>query len=467
MNQTVNQFISNHHLLSDHSTVIVGVSGGPDSLALLHFLWNERTKRKLRIIAAHIDHMFRGETSYADYQFVEQFCLERKIEFEGIQVDVKAYQKEKQLSSQMAARECRYQFFSDVMIKYQGDYLALAHHGDDQVETMLMKQVRGTYGFGSAGIPVSRPFATGEIIRPFLEITKKEIEEYCERFLLNPRIDETNKTDAYIRNRFRNHILPILKEENPKVHLQFQKKSEWITEDEHFLEELTVKEKQRIILKEVPDQVSVCVQSFNDIAIPLQRRVIHLILRYLYGKNSPIVVTSIHIEAVSQLLKEKNVSGRVDLPNGLQVKRSYGNCLFSLVPDDDIQEYEEILTVPGMVHLNLGKISVEVLEQLPERNSNELCFVCDMEQIELPLTIRTKKPGDRIKQVGMSGTKKINRIFIDKKVGKMERAMWPIIVDNSGRILWVPLLSRSSTAVVTEQTKKYLVLRFEPKSTNC
>ncbi len=459
MKQSVIRFIKERQLLERGKTVVVGVSGGPDSLALLHFFWDIRNQDKLTIIAAHVDHMFRGEESYKDYLFVEHFCKEKEIIFEGTRIDVKAYQKSTNKSSQMAARECRYHFFETVMKKYQASYLALGHHGDDQVETMVMKQVRGTYGFALAGIPISRSFANGRIIRPFLGITKHDIELYCQEKHLQPRLDQSNFTDTYVRNRIRNNVLPVLKKENPMVHQQFQRQSEWIQEDEHYLEGLAKKELEQVIEMVQKKYLIISVKAFSLVANPLQRRMIHLILRYLYGKNYPSL-TSVHISAITSLLMEEKTTGEIHLPLSLFVVRSYNRCIFSFKTATANEEFSLVLPIPGMVYLEIGEISGEIIPTLEKEKLGKSIFVCDFDLIKQPLIVRNRKDGDKITPIGMEGSKKISRLFIDNKIPKELREKWPIVVDGNGNVIWVPTLAKSKIAETSRETNHYLLLSF-------
>lgn len=462
MKQKVLDFIRRHQLLQEGTTVVVGVSGGPDSLALLHFLWRKKEEFNIHIVAAHVDHQLRGRESEEDLLFVQRYCLERQISFEGKKLDVKSYQLLHKVSLQMAARECRYTFFEEVMNRHKGHYLALAHHGDDQVETMLMKQVRGTYSYGLSGIPLKRPFANGMIIRPFLGITKDEIVQYCIEECLEPRIDPSNTSDTYVRNRFRQHVLPFLKEENTKVHLHFQQLSEWNGEDERFLEELTRERMEKVIRKKEKEETSIYVSEFCQLALPLQRRGIHLILNYLYGKNSPIF-SAIHIEKVRQLLASDQPSLQIQLPKNLVVRRSYGICTFSFNDvSKSMTEIDQILSVPGMIETKLGKISGEIVFHYPKEKENKFSYICHADGLHHSFLIRTMKAGDRINLKGLDGTKKISRLFIDKKIDQSKRNIWPIVVDDSGEIVWVPLLAYSKKGLVTEMSQKYLVLTFEP-----
>lgn len=460
MRCAVKNFIEKHQLLKDRSTVVVGVSGGPDSLALLHYLWKEEKDRNLQLIVAHAEHGLRGKTSEEDLLFVEAFCQKSQIPFEGAHLDVAKWMKDSSVSVQMAAREARYRFFQEVMEKYNADFLALAQHGDDQIETMLMRQVRGTYSYGLAGIPVKRDFATGQIIRPFLGITKQQIEQYCQEEGLYPRFDESNESDKYTRNRFRKYVLPFLKKENQQVHQHFQKLSEWLAEDEDYLMNVTKQKLDKLVIAKSEKEITVSAAKLRAFEKPLQRRAIHLILVYLYGNFPPI--SQIHIEQIFSLCHESTQNKRITLPKGLVAIRQYGNILFTFSAAEDPLYFEYELSIPGMIDLEIGQISGEFTDTLPEK-LNLNTFVCDANELSLPLTVRSKKEGDFIRPIGLNGRKKVNRLFIDRKIDSLLRAKWPVVVDQEGEILWVPGLARSNKALVTKMSQTFLVLIFKRK----
>ncbi|MDE5415974.1 tRNA lysidine(34) synthetase TilS [Alkalihalobacterium chitinilyticum] len=461
MNQDVKQFIKDHQLLRPNSTIVVGISGGPDSLALLHFLWKESQKENFQLIASHIDHQLRKGTSAEDFEFVKQYCADRDILFEGSRVNVKRVQKEFGLSVQMAARKCRYDVFNQVMTKYQADYLALAHHGDDQIETILMNQVRGTAAEGLSGIPVSRQFATGTLIRPFLGITKAQIVQYCNEEKLQPRIDESNVSDKYMRNRFRKEVLPFIKNENPKAHIHFQRMSEQIELDQVYLEEITRTHLEEVVETKTKELVVISVNRFKDMAVALQRRGIHLILKYLYGENYPFL-SYIHIEQVHQLIHSHNPSGQLDFPQGLLIERVYDRCRLRFKKaEEGFESFTYELQIPGCISTKLGIISAKFTSNLMDIKRTPFTYICDAEQVVYPLNVRTKMDGDRIQLVGMTGSKKISRVFIDHKIEQWKRKVWPLVIDGNNEVIWIPVLGHSKKSAVTEMSQKYLVLSFE------
>ncbi|WP_458415240.1 tRNA lysidine(34) synthetase TilS [Schinkia sp. CFF1] len=462
----IEQFIKQHNLLAENSVVVVGVSGGSDSMALLHYLWSIKDKWALTIIAAHVDHMFRGEESYEDLLFVKEFCKEYEILFEGTSIDVPAYIKEHHVSSQVAARECRYDFYNRILEMYNADYLALAHHADDQVETMLMRMVRGSYGKGVAGIPVKRRFNTATIIRPFLCLTKKEIEQYIDNLHLSYRLDPSNNKDSYQRNRFRHHVLPLLKGENPNVSERFQSLSEMLFEDQELLEEYAAKELDKVLLEKKEKKVAFNIQEFRRIPISLQRRGIQLILKYLY-KRIPSNLATIHINQLLALLRSKHPSGTLHFPKGMIVTKSYNECTLAIdVNEKQSAFFSYSLSVPGEVFITDDiSIKAEWIDCIPEKIDGIDFFLCNPEEIALPLHIRNRNTGDRMTIKGMNGTKKIKTIFIDEKLPRDKRDSWPIIEDANGQILWLPMLKKSALSIGKQKNEchishHYLLLQY-------
>ncbi|HET7657142.1 MAG TPA: tRNA lysidine(34) synthetase TilS [Bacillales bacterium] len=460
MRQAVDRFIKRHHLLAKGSVIVVGVSGGPDSMALLDYLLSVKSKWELTLIAASADHGLRGEESATDVEFVENFCRERKIAFRRAHLDVQGYRIKHGVSVQVAARECRYHFFKQVMEEYQADCLALAHHGDDQIETMLMRQVRGSFGESLGGIPVRRSFACGEIIRPFLAIDKQEIENYCIERGLEVRRDPSNEKNQYTRNRFRHEVLPFLKSENPNVHQHFQQQSEFMNDDNQYLHDLAEARLDEVLVAKNSCEAALSVKAFLTVPMALQRRMIHLILNYLY-KQIPPDLSAQHIEDVLHLLSSEQPSGRLDFPCRLQVVRSYERLIFTYVnKEQERVAYRCKVEVPGEVRIPGGLMIAEFANEFRNDPDDDDAFVCDADLVRLPLTIRTRRPGDRLPLKGMKGSKKVKAIFIDQKIGRDQREVWPVVEDADGRILWLPGLKHSGAAEPSAETEKLLVLHF-------
>ncbi|WP_066321836.1 tRNA lysidine(34) synthetase TilS [Bacillus sp. FJAT-29814] len=453
----VEAFLKRRSFKLENKKIVVGVSGGPDSLALLHYLNQTKEKRHLTIIVAHVDHMFRGQESFEDALFVKEYCEKIAVPFEMVRINVPEKMKAEGKSSQSAAREARYDFYRKVMERYQAPYLALGHHGDDQMETMLMRFTRGSTGMARAGIPFSRPFGQGTIFRPFLCLTKNEILEYCERHRLTPRIDPSNNKDTYSRNRFRHKVLPFLKNENPLVHEHFQRFGEELQTDEAFLQELTIEKMNTVVKNKEIGKIIIDIAEFLEMPLPLQRRGIQLILNYLY-KEKPAALSAVHIDQIFYLINYGGPSGELDLPGDLKVYRSYRELLFQF-QHLKVEKYSIQLNGPGSVNLPNGVLTAEYSKgNIQDTKAHTALF--SVEAVQWPLIIRTRQSGDRMTLKGMTGSKKLKDIFIDQKIPMYDRDLWPVITDRNGSILWLPGLKKSSFEGIEKKEKPYILLKY-------
>lgn len=460
MKQCVTAFINRHHLLKENTTVLVGVSGGPDSMALLHFLHSIREEWNLKLIAVIVDHQLRGEESQADLEYVRDVCAAWDIAFAGTSIDVPAYKQQHQLGTQLAAREVRYQFFAEQMEYFHADYLALGHHGDDQVETMLMSFVRTADPSGFSGIPVKRCFACGEIIRPLLSVTKASTVAYCQEHRITPRIDPSNHETVYTRNFFRKHVIPQLKEKNGKIHTTMQYLSEGMQADEDFLQMEANKVLHKIVDLNVKNKTaSLKINHYKSHPLALQRRVFHLILNYLY-EELPKDLSYVHEAHLFALIESDKSNAWIDFPFQLKVEKSYGNLSFYFSHQyPHLSPIREVLSIPGEIELPDGSvIKASLSDEANHEDTN--FFYCDAEQVALPLHIRTRQPGDRMRWKGLNGSKKLKDIFIDEKISPKERDKWPIVVDNNNEILWLIGLKKGIPANRSKQTR-YIQIEYQ------
>ncbi|MFD1849246.1 tRNA lysidine(34) synthetase TilS [Oceanobacillus bengalensis] len=461
MNQDVLQFIRKHQLLTRNMTVLVGVSGGPDSMALLHFLISLQEKWNLTVIAISVDHQLRGEESYQDLVYVKDMCEKWNVPFVGKSIDVPAYKIENKLGTEIAARELRYQFFQEQMKRHDADILALGHHGDDQIETMLMRLTRSATSSNFSGIPVRRPFHKGEIIRPFLSVTKADIMAYCSDHHIIPRIDNSNFDTTYTRNFFRKNILPLLKERNHNVHSTIQYLSETLYEDEVYLQEMArdlVKGAVHFDSKE--RTATFQIDMFTRGARALQRRAFHLILKYLY-KDIPKDLSYVHEVQFFDLMKRNNGNVQIDFPLRLKVEKSYGAIVFYFLSEHSVApSLHQTLDVPGRATFTDGSSITACFTDRKETHDDDV-YYCNVDQTVFPLHIRTRIPGDRMTWKGLNGTKKIKDIFIDAKIPKKERDNWPILVDNKDQVLWIVGLKKGQPALNREEDGPWVKLYYE------
>lgn len=459
----VDQYIKKHHLIQPDSKVIVGVSGGPDSMALLQYLLGKRIAYQLDLVAVIIEHGLRGEESERDIEYVQFFCQENKIKFEAQHINVIKYKEEHRLGTQEAARILRYQAFDQLMKKYQADYLALAHHADDQVETIYMRLTRGTQLDALQGIKNTRPFSTGKIIRPFLSITKPMIEEFCRENGIIPRRDLSNEKDVYTRNYFRLNVLPQLKKKNPNLSETIMHMTENIADDIQYLSDQTKKISREVLnISENPKRVTCQINQLKKNPLALQRRLFHLILDYLYD-HLPDGLNYRHEQQFFNLVNSSRASASMDLPLQLKMIKSYQSLTFRFEQEKQ-KKYHSPLAIPGRTVLpNHDVLEAEIVDQIESLPIDEWTYYLPVNIDQRPsLVIRTRQPGDRIYLAHINGRKKVKSSFIDKKIPLEQRDQWPLLVREEGEVLWIVGLVKSHLTK-QEQEDHYIKLTYQSR----
>ncbi|MDF2556814.1 MAG: tilS [Bacillales bacterium] len=452
-------FIKKNKLLYENETIVIGVSGSVDSLTLLYFLAQNAGKMKWQLIVAHVDHMFRKEESQKDLEFVAEHCKKLDVTFEGIQINVPEIIRQSNKNGQQAARDCRYTFFQDVMSKYQAQKLVLAHHLDDQAETMIMNLTREVSSSGKLGIPVQRRIESGTLVRPFLCVSKAEIEAQCNKLGLFPRIDSSNEKLTYTRNRFRKHVIPFLKNENPKALNHFSAINTLLSEDDAFLQELAKQEFEKLKLEKKQDAYLLDLKAFRMLKKPLQRRILPLILNSLTSLKH-FSFSSVHIGLILALVEDSHPSRTIQVDENFYVMKSFEQLLFCF-ESKIYPNYEEFLIVPGKTLLPNGDVILtELLESFEDSGDLSECLI---PVAYLPLKVRNKKNGDKIVIQNLSGRKKLKKVLLEQKIPVYLRNHWPVIVTNGlseEEILWVPNLVRAKMLNNEYQEKTFVKLTF-------
>lgn len=411
--------------LKENAVVVLGLSGGPDSMCLFHMLLELREKYNLKIIGTHVNHNVRSE-SEEEEKFVRRICKENNCLFESIKLNIK-----EKTNFECKARTERYAFFNQVINKYQANFLMTAHHGDDLTETILMHLTRGSNLSGYAGFKKRTIYPQYELLRPLIYMTKEEILVYCHTNGIEYRVDKSNENEMYTRNRYRKHLLPFLKQENKKVHHKFLKFSEELEQVEEYLEK-----NAKIALTHVYDFDKVNLHEWKQLDSLMKKRVIEYILEEEY-QNDISKINEKHVELVLNLCESVKPNMCVELPLRKKIVKEYDTLYFYNKEKKNRKEYKVDKEV---------KISdFEKLIQLDDTDIQKSNFIIRLNsnEIALPLKIRTRKEKDKMEVKNLKGTKKIKDIFIDEKVPKSKRDEIPILVDNNGTILWILGLKKS------------------------
>lgn len=420
--EKVRKIIENEINLKQTQAVILAISGGPDSMALLNIL--KEIKPALRIICAHVDHNVR-KNSKKDREFVKKYCDNKKIIYEEFLI--KNYEKDNFHSD---ARMQRYAFFESLIKKYNAQYLFTAHHGDDLLETILMRMIRGTTFRGMGGIRIVSNRNNYKIIRPMLGISKSEILNYCQENKIDYRIDESNVSDKYTRNRFRKNIIPILKSENRNALINVLNLSSEIYEADAYIEKQVSKKYELIIYNKVID-----IEKLLKEELIIQKRII---LRWLQEEYFQFIrnLNKRHVDAIFSLLYSNKTTATLFLPNNKEVIKSYGKMY--LQSHKDIQHYK--IEIIDNVNLPNGKnISVEKQTNITDNSTTYL----NTKKINMPLYVVGYSDYLKMDVKNSLFSKKISRIFIDEKIPKNERQGYPVVIDKLGEVLWLPGLKKS------------------------
>ncbi len=405
--------------------IVIGCSAGPDSMALVDMLLKIREKYSLSLIVAHVNHNVRVE-SIDEALYIKEYCVKNSILFETMTIE-----KYGDDNFENEARNIRYNFFENVVYKYGANYLMTAHHGDDLVETIMMRIVRGSNLKGYSGFKMIVDMTDYKIVRPLIYYTKKELEEYDEMNNVKYFVDKSNSSDKYTRNRYRKYLLPFLKSEEENVHLKFLRFSDNLSAACNFINKERDKALRRVLLAD-----ALVIDKFILEDPYIQREILYYLLSEFY-QDDLILVGDKHIDLILDLIYSKRANSFVNLPNDVIANKCY-NMLELKRDVFEITNYEiefdEYATLPN------GHVIERVLDT--SDNSNSICRL-DSSEITLPLIVRTRRLGDKMAVKGMDGTKKIKDIFIDSKINLTERDSWPIVVDSKGKVVWIPGVKKS------------------------
>ena len=417
--------IENNFKFNNNDVIIVGCSGGPDSMALLDMLLKIRNKYNLKIIVAHVNYNVREE-SVLEENYVRDYSKSNNLIFEGLSIT--EYSDD---NFENEARKIRYKFFDDLVLKYGAKYVMVAHHGDDLIETILMKIVRGSNINGYAGFKKELDKGNYKIVRPLIEYSKEEIVDYCNTNNIKYYIDKSNSDSFYTRNRYRKYMLPLLKQENKDVHRKFLKYSNSLLETHEFINKIRDKS-----LKDCSDNNGIIISKFILLDSYIQKEILYYLLDKYY-QDDLFLVSDKHIDLLLKLIYSKRANVSIDLPNLVRASKSYDYFKIDRIENKD-NSYE--LEFDEKVKLPNGNMIIRVKDD--NSNSNNICRL-DSSEIDLPLTVRNRRNGDKIIVKGMNGTKKVKDILIDKKINIIDRDILPIVLDSNGNILWIPGIIKS------------------------
>jgi len=437
--------------------VVVGVSGGADSMALLHVLLRMSQEIKLHLFAVHIEHGIRGKPSEEDALFVEEYCRKNQVPCEVRYMDVKKIAREQKMTLEQAGRAARYQVFDEVAERLHAQKIAVAHHMDDQAETILLHLLRGS---GLKGLVGMEPIREGRIIRPFIGVSRQQILDYCHAFGIPYRTDHTNFDTQYTRNRVRLELIPYLEKHfNPEIRFTLSRTSDILRVEEDFLEQQTASVYADVVRKG-ENGLRIILNRFALLHKAMQRRIIRMLVEELAGGTQDVELR--HIEEVIELCLQGGTGQGLDMPGGVRVTKGYDHAYFSRMSDEK-EDFCYPIPKNGQVSIPSmhARLVCSVQEGLPPDLTSHGPYVqyFDADRWPEDAVIRFRRNGDRIHPLGSPGSKKLKDYFIDRKIDRWERDKIPIIASGS-QVLWVVGYDIGDTVKITESTHSILKMEF-------
>jgi tRNA(Ile)-lysidine synthase len=439
-------------LLNKGDRVLVALSGGPDSMALLYGLLAIRGEYDLKLFVAHLNHKLRGRESDQDERFAKNIASELKLKFFSKKIDIKREAQKLKMSIEEAAREIRYQYLESLAEKIKADKIALGHQADDQAETFLMRLLRGAGAAGLSGIPPKR----GKIIRPLIQIKREEIENFLKMNKIPSRLDSSNLQTDYFRNKIRLSLLPRIKKEfNPRIVESLNRTADIISAQQEY-----IRKKCELILRGIvtkrKSKLIVDTAKFSDYDVCLQREMIRLCVKELKGDLNQLTFES--VDRTLNLIHKEKRGKRVKLVESIWLEHGGNDLIFYR---GGKKEYDYPLTLPGKTDLSEWGIRIlaRVLKRKPEQKEligphHNLVYL-DWKKLKGPFRLRTRRRGDKFKPLGMKGSKSVADFLIDAKVPRHQRDRVAILT-SKGKIVWVVGYRESEDFKVTGDTRSVL-----------
>jgi tRNA(Ile)-lysidine synthase len=469
LERRVHRFIRRHDLLHDGDSVLVAVSGGPDSTALLLLLAQLAPQLGLKLSVAHFDHQLRGaDEAQRERLFVEGLASKLSLSLVTSGADVRGHAREQRISLEEAAREQRYVFLAEAAGRLGVSVVAVGHTAADQVETVLMHLLRGSGLSGLAGMlprspwPLSVKSAAGlALVRPLLEVTKEETIAYCREEGLEPLEDPSNRSPAYRRNRLRHEVLPVLRRYNPRLDRALLRLAAAAAADREAIEQAAAGFLASIG-RTVGESVYLSRRRLQCLPEGLRRHVLRAAVGRLLGDLQDIEAK--HLETMAAAA-EKPTGSRIDLPRGLRLVVEYDEVILTLNVEEPpvaaLPENDVPLAVPGRTRAGRWLFEARIVSAgatPPVGESNEAYLSADA--LVGDLLVRRRRPGDRFRPFGLAGEKKLQDLFVDAKVPRRLRDAVPIVCDRDG-ILWVVGYRIAERARVGSTAKRMLRLRVQ------
>lgn len=458
----VEETINEYKMFEKDDLVIVALSGGPDSVALLHMLYTLKGKLKIEIVAAHVNHCLRGKDSDQDEECVKHLCEKYDIPLYSQRIDIHNIIKNSKISCEMAGREARYGYFQKLKKKISGNKIALAHHANDQAETILMRLIRGS---GIEGVTGIKPIRDKIFVRPLININRMHIENYCEINNLDFRIDKSNYENIYSRNKIRLELIPYIEENfNKDITNTINRFADIMKVDNDYLETIALESMVKYCSKK-NEGINISKEAFNEHGAVLSR-ILRNSIKTIKGN-----LTNIEKKHIDDILDiQKKGTGKIlDLPDNLKVINNYKDIVIKKkCKENNIIDYKSIeykLNIQEKNHIEIENFTVKMQfldgkhkEKILRKNKFIKYF--DYDKLNNDIILRYRRNGDRFFPLGMKGRKKIKDYFMDLKIPQDERSKIPMICFGDS-IAWVIGYGISEKYRIKDTTKTILQIIIE------
>ncbi len=442
--------VAKYNMLDEGDTIIVGLSGGADSCALLHFLISLREKMNLRVVVCHVNHMLRGEEADRDEAFVRELCQKNDVEFRLLKIDIAAEAKKRKLGTEQCGRDVRYAFFEETAKEFQAK-IATAHTASDNAETVIFNLTRGCGVRGLCGIPPVRK----NIIRPLIEVTRAEIEEYCKKNKYDYVTDSSNQTREYTRNKIRLDIIPVLKEINPSFEKTIARMSRNLKCNADYLYSLAKSSLSKARVK----------TSYGDI---YKAEILYSLDEAVFAeavsimaKNFDVTLEAKHIELIRDITKN---SGAVEVKDNIYAVSEQGYLRIIKKNENIFSETVPFCSGDTVVinnkKLNISKMNIDEFNNR-KKNGNFLFHnLLDYDTIPMSALFRCRENGDVFRLPKRNVTKTLKKLFNELKIPKEQRDSIIVLADGSD-IFWIEGIGADANHGINDKTKNVALIELD------
>ena len=456
--QKIQKTIKKHKLISPNDKIVIGVSGGPDSVCLLHVLW--KLQKAQNLIVAHVNYGYRGKQADQDQKYVKNLAKRLGLKIYIKKLKINEWKSTPKKNIEAKFRKIRYDFFNDILQKEKANKIAVAHQADDQVETVIMFFLRGAGIRGLSGMSYRR----NKIIRPLLDCSRSEILEYLAKNKLEYRKDVTNEDISFTRNRIRHKLIPYLEKKfNPNIKKTLFASTQIIQDDFQFIQEESKKYLRKIIAKDTKQKNSVLklkLKQFLKLKSALQRNILRLVLAKFLGDIRDISLAD--LEETRRMLKQAK-TGSLRIIKNLRIIKEHDKIVITTAKTNKKLLIKPILLkIPGKTCLPDLKIEIKISKvDKIDKMTNNVSYA-NLDKTGKRLLVRTKKKGDRFYPEKTLGSQKLKDFFINNKIPKREREEIPLIVTEKDQIVWICGKKRDRRFLANSKTKNILKMEIKP-----